>query len=283
MRERCVKPPVEKALWFIESRLGAPVSLEDVAAAAGVSRHYLLRAFGEATGRSTMGYQRARRLSEAAKTLAAGAPDILAVALSAGYASHEAFTRAFRDAFGVTPEQLRAQGRLDGLRLLEPMTMTRAFFENLPEPRFVDAPPMLLVGMLKRYNCEAVGEIPAQWARFAPHLGTIPGEVTGAAYGVCHNHDSDGNFDYLSGVEVRDFTLAPKEFARLRLEPKRYAVFSIDAHISTIRDAIHTIWSRWLPESGLQPAQAPDFERYTAKFNPANGFGGYEIWIPVQA
>jgi AraC family transcriptional regulator len=48
-----------------------------------------------------MRYVRGRRLTEAAKVLSDGAPDILTVALDAGYGSHEAFTRAFRDQFGV--------------------------------------------------------------------------------------------------------------------------------------------------------------------------------------
>jgi len=278
-----LKKPVEKALWFIESRLGAPITLEDVANASGVSRHYLLRAFGESTGYSTMGYQRARRLTEAARALAAGAPDILSVALDAGYGSHEAFTRAFRDRFGVTPEQLRAKGALSALNLLEPFTVTRQFIDNLPAPRFVDAGAMQIAGLQKRYNCEALGEIPAQWAQFAPHLGSIPGEKPGAAFGVCHNYDGEGSFDYLSGVEVTDFALAPPEFARLRLTPKRYAVFEINRHISTIRDAIHTIWSKWLPESGHEAAEAPEFERYSIRFDPRSGLGGYEIWLPIKA
>jgi AraC family transcriptional regulator len=54
-----------------------------------------------------MHYARGRRLSEAARALAAGAPNILEVALAAGYGSHEAFTRAFRRQFGVPPEALR--------------------------------------------------------------------------------------------------------------------------------------------------------------------------------
>lgn len=39
--------------------------------------------------------------------LTAGAQDILKVALDAGYGSHEAFTRAFCDLFGLTPKQVR--------------------------------------------------------------------------------------------------------------------------------------------------------------------------------
>ena len=76
----------------------------------------MAHAFGRATGWSVMRYVRGRRLSEAARTLAAGATDILAVALDAGYGSHEAFTRAFRDQFGRTPESVRAQRHLDNTR-----------------------------------------------------------------------------------------------------------------------------------------------------------------------
>ncbi|RUX42085.1 AraC family transcriptional regulator, partial [Mesorhizobium sp. M4A.F.Ca.ET.050.02.1.1] len=111
--------PTEKALWFVESHLPDAISLDDVAQSSGVSRFHVTRAFGAATGRSVMGYMRARRLSEAARKLAGGAPDILSVALEAGYGSHEAFTRAFRDQFGTTPELVRAQGSTNTLDLVE--------------------------------------------------------------------------------------------------------------------------------------------------------------------
>jgi AraC family transcriptional regulator len=93
--------PVENALWFIENHFGKEISLENIASVAGVSRFHLSHIFGMATGRSVMNYVRGRRLTEAARNLANGAPDILQVALAAGYGSHEAFTRAFRDLFGL--------------------------------------------------------------------------------------------------------------------------------------------------------------------------------------
>src|SRR5260370_25877578 len=108
---------IEKALWFIESQFASEITREDLAKAVGVSRFHITRAFGTATGRSIMRYVRGRRLTEAAKALSNGAPDILSVALDAGYGSHEAFTRAFRDEFGVTPETIRAQGHLKKINL----------------------------------------------------------------------------------------------------------------------------------------------------------------------
>src|SRR6201999_4313580 len=115
--------PAQKALWYIESHLGAPLTLDEISAVAGVSRFHLVRAFAEATGFSVMRYVRARRLSDAARELAAGAPDILTLALDADYGSHEAFTRAFRDHFGVTPEAVRSLACIDDIKLQEPIQM----------------------------------------------------------------------------------------------------------------------------------------------------------------
>ena len=89
----------DKALWIIERNSTQLLTLDGIAAACGVSRSHLAHAFGTATGVSVMQYVRARRLSAAARALAAGASDILSIALEAGYGSHEAFTRAFRDRF----------------------------------------------------------------------------------------------------------------------------------------------------------------------------------------
>src|SRR5580704_16635144 len=123
--------PVAKALWFIESHFTQELTLDDVADVGGVSRYHMSRIFGIATGCSIIRYGRGRRLTEAARILASGAPDILAVALDAGYGSHEAFTRAFRDQFGLTPEVFRARGTLDNIKLMEPIKMDETLLTNL--------------------------------------------------------------------------------------------------------------------------------------------------------
>lgn len=274
--------PVQKALWFVESHFAEPIVLEEIADASGVSRHHLVRAFGVAFGDSPMHYVRGRRLTEAARRLAAGAADILSVALDAGYDSHEAFTRAFRDQFGLTPERLRATRCLDHIQLVEPIKMNEDINPKLAPPRFEDGKALLIAGLSERYNHQTMAGVPAQWQRFAPHLGHIPGQVGQATYGIVCNNDGEGNIDYISGVEVADFDDLPAEFGRIRIPARRYAVFTHAEHVSSIRRTWNTIWSRWLPESGLKAADAPDFERYGESFNPQTGSGGFEIWLPVE-
>ena len=273
---------VEKALWHIESNFRKELPLDEIANAAGVSRYHISHAFGLATGHSIMRYVRARRLTQAAAALARGAPDILAVAIDVGYGSHEAFTRAFRDQFGLTPEALREQGNLKGLELMDAIKMDESSLTNLQPPRFEDGRTYLIAGLSERYNSETSANIPAQWQRFGPHLGHIPGQVGRVAYGVLYNSDDAGNTEYISGVEVSDFARVPTEYARLRIPEHRYAVFTHREHISTIRRVWATIFNQWLPESGYKIAGAPEFERYDEKFDPVSGMGGFEIWIPIQ-
>jgi AraC family transcriptional regulator len=275
--------PVGKALWYIESHFADDISLGEVAAVAGVSRYHVTRAFGEATGLPVMRYVRARRLSEAAKALCNGAPDILSIALDAGYGSHEAFTRAFRDQFGQAPETVRAQRHLDNIALVEPIMMDQTLLADLTPPRFESHDTFLVAGLSERYDCKTNKAIPAQWQRFVPHIGHIAGQIGAIAYGVCCNPDDDGNFDYIAGVEVSSFSGLPPEFGRVRIPPQKYAVFSHADHISTIRRTTMTIWNKWLPESGLEVADAPSFERYNEAFDGNTGLGGLEIWIPIRA
>src|SRR5262252_8177484 len=136
--------PAQKALWYIESHLAKAMTLDEISGVAGVSRFHLVRAFAAMTGFSVMRYVRARRLTEAARALAAGAPDILTLALEADYGSHEAFTRAFRDHFGVTPEAVRACARLDQLKLQEPILMDSTMTNDLAAPRFETAKAFLV-------------------------------------------------------------------------------------------------------------------------------------------
>jgi len=274
--------PAQKALWFIESHLAGNLSLDEIAGVAGISRFHMVRAFAAATGFSVMRYVRARRLSEAARALAGGAPDILKLALDADYGSHEAFTRAFRDHFGVTPEAVRAATCLDKLKLQEPIVMDSTLMDNLQKPRFETGKPLLVAGVGERYSCESSAAIPGQWQRFHQKVGDIPDRVGKVAYGVCCNSDDSGNFDYIAGVEVSDFSDLPREFARVRIPAQRYAVFTHSEHISTIRRTVNTIWNQWLPASGLKAADAPNFERYDENFDPLTGNGGLEIWVPVR-
>ena len=161
--------------------------------------------------------------------------------------------------------------------------MDSTFTDSLQAPRFETGRPFLVAGLGERYTWESGGPaIPGQWQRFHQSVENIPGRIGQVAYGVCCNADDAGNFDYIAGVEVADFSDLPREFSRVRIPEQKYAVFTHAEHISTIRRTVNTIWNHWLPISGMKAADAPSFERYDENFDPATGNGGLEIWVPVR-
>lgn len=123
--------------------------------------------------------------------------------------------------------------------------------------------------------------IPQHWQEFSSYLGNVPGQVGNDSYGICSAANAD-SFDYVTAVEIEGQPNLPNGFTTLEVAPHRYAVFIHSGHISTIAQTISAIWQKWLPASGLQPANAPCYERYTKEYNPRTGMGGAEIWIPIQ-
>jgi AraC family transcriptional regulator len=270
--------PIERTVWYVESHLNMAMSLDDIAKIAGLSRFALTRAFRAATGYTVLAYVRARRMSEAAKSLQRGTPSILDVALSVGYGSHEAFSRAFRSHFGCTPAEVRGGGRLP---LTEIIDMSKDDSQPKLAPRFTDHKAFQVAGLRRRFSMQDTAGIPGLWQSFVPHIGSIPGEVPGAAYGVCTNVDGN-SFDYLCGVEVVSASDLPEAFTALDVPANRYAIFHHGGHITDIHAIMRAIFSDWLPASGHQAAAAPLFERYGPEFDSRTGAGGFDIYVPLK-
>jgi AraC family transcriptional regulator len=272
-----------KALWVIERNLSQPLTLSELAAACSVSRYHLAHAFGEATGLSVMHYVRSRRLTQAARSLASGdAPDILNLALDAGYGSHEAFTRAFRAQFGTTPEMVRREKTVEDLPMTNAMKTVDNNGTTLAPPRFVSGVPMLLVGLSERHSFGATQGIPAQWQRFMACYGEISDKAAKIPLGVSTNMDDDGNFEYVCAVEVSRVSELPRGLTQLRVPAQHYAVFQHLDHVSTLAATYSAIWNNWLPAHDHPAADGPSLERHLETFDPQTGLGGVEIWIPVK-
>ena len=82
---------------------------EEIAGRLHVSRYHLDRIISSAAGEAPRTLRRRVLLERSAFRLATSRTTVLDVAVEAGYGSHEAFTRAFVRAYGVTPSAWRAQ------------------------------------------------------------------------------------------------------------------------------------------------------------------------------
>lgn len=274
--------PVAKAIWFIESHFGRAIALSEIAAMAGMSRHHLSRRFSQMTGQNLNRYLRARRLSEAARRLAGGAENILNVALEAGYGSHEAFTRAFREEFGLTPEALRTRRDLTGLTLQEPIRMSAIAKTDLPAPRIETLGAFTIAGLGADFEPGKTAGIPALWQKFNAYFGHIPGQVGKTAFGLCATQPGKPGFHYVAGAGVTRTDDLPAEFETLAIPAQAWAIFPHEGHINAISATVEAAFRTWLPTSGRRIGAFPDvLEVYGEDFDPETGLGRVEIWLPL--
>ncbi len=271
-----------KALWMIERNLDRDLDLGEIAKACGVSRYHLAHAFGTSVGLSVMHYVRARRLNAAAQALAGGAPDILDLALEAGYASHEAFSRAFRAEFGATPETVRRNASTKDLPMIKPLKISELGNAALEPPRFETAAPMLFVGLSQRHAFGSPQAIPAQWQKFMAAFGDISNRSQPIPVGLSMDMDDDGDFEYVCAAEVSKFSVTPRGLIEVRVPAQNYAVFLHSGHVSTMGATYAAIWNEWLPNHQRVAIDGVSLERHLESFDPRTGMGGVEIWIPLK-
>ena len=273
---------ISRAQWYIESFLTEDLTLEQIAADCKVSTFHLSRTFTVLTGAPVMRYVWKRRLTRAAEHLTNGSDSVLNVALDAGYASHEAFSRAFKAEFGLSPSAL-APAKLAALPLTQPLFMSRKPMPKTMTPPVIETmPDRLFVGPTKIYDMQSRTAIPAQWAAYNEADQVPEHVIPDAWYGLCYDFTDDGSFSYLCGVEVTKRGSVPPGQTLVTLPAGQYARFKSNQHISQMGDIWSEIYAEWLGADGLTARPGPSVEFYPPEFDGRTGEGGFEIWIAVE-
>lgn len=109
---------IEVVQHYIRHHMDQPLDRETLASVAGFSVSHFHRVFAAASGESVAGYTRRLRLKRAGFKLRAGATDIMQVALAAGYDTHAAFSKAFKQQYGLSPSAFRELGCSEATALL---------------------------------------------------------------------------------------------------------------------------------------------------------------------
>ena len=109
---------IEDVMRYIREHIGEPLDRQRLAQVAGFSVPHFHRVFSAHVGESAISYIRRIRLERAGRKLRMGAVDITEVALAAGYDSHAAFSKAFRQHFGLSPSEFRQLGCMAATQLM---------------------------------------------------------------------------------------------------------------------------------------------------------------------
>ena len=285
-----MSPPPDflaEVLAYIEAHRDEPMTLAELASVAGFSPYHFSRLFTARFGESVMDYVRTVRLQAASSRLVGdNPPSLIDLAFDCGFESQEAFTRAFRRAYGVPPGQYQRQSprRLLVTERLMPST-AKAAVEKLPD--LVKRAAFTVAGPGALFNNENKNGIPALWPRLIRVL-PLAGQVDARTYGVEKMVDkADGVFKYIAGVEVKGDAPLPDGFERIDIATHSYAVFRLTLDGSPLHPqmqaAMPVIWGELLPKSGLKTVPSPDFELYPADFEPIRKGSYVDMYIAIEA
>ena len=104
---RQIQDIIDRIDACIKARSGEEITLRELAAYLGYSEYHVSHKFSEIAGMPFRDYLRYRLLAFALKEVRDTQRSMLDIALDYGFSSNEAFTRAFREAYGVSPADYR--------------------------------------------------------------------------------------------------------------------------------------------------------------------------------
>ena len=116
-----------RAKDLADAHYAEPLGVEDMAAAAGLSRAHFSREFRRAFGESPHAYLLTRRLERAAALLRNTDRSIADVCLSVGLQSLGSFTTSFTRTFGMSPTAYRDEFPPAAQSALVPTCVLRAY------------------------------------------------------------------------------------------------------------------------------------------------------------
>jgi len=250
-----------RAQKLLEERLDEPVTPTDLAAAAHFSIHHFHRIFRARLGETVMQHVRRLRLERAARRMRTSEDRLLEIALDAGYESHEAFTRAFADRFGLAPSEYRAQPstRLREWELRRDDRLTaKVTVQTLPARR-----------VAYRRHRGGYATIHDFWARmmsWAAERGLAGSSAGAPFYGMCPDDPevtAEEHLRFDACVLVTDPGFAGDESVSMGEIPA--GTYAVGLHIGPfdrLADTYLDVIGRWFPTSGYEPANEAVVEHY---------------------
>lgn len=292
-------------LEHIDRHLDAPLDLPTLAAVAHFSPFHFHRLFQAWMGETLGEYLRRRRLELSAMRLVAQPRlPVLQAALSVGFGSSEAYARAFKARFGLSPSAWRAReialrrakrnlGQVG--RNPDQAAVAAAGEHGVPFPssedsamhvRLIDRPPVR-IAYLRHLGPYGPG-IERFWQQQVGPWMQRHGLLGAPRYGISHD-DPDVTAPercrYDAAVEVLA-GFVPDGGALVTVLPGgRYAALHFHGTSAEIGAAWAALLRDWLPESGLQLDGRPCFEHdpRNAGFDAGSGAFDCEICLPVSA
>lgn len=274
------------AIEHIEAKLTEEISGTDLASITLTSEYHFRRMFATLAGIPLSEYIRNRRLTAATAEILAGA-SVLDTAISYGYGSADAFTRAFKTFHGMTPTQARQPGSVLHSQSQLKIHLRIEGSTNVPY-RIVEKAAFQLVGYTTEVPIIQLGEnstiqefeksLPPDDVAALIALSDV--EPFGTLSATEYLNNDETQVIYWHAVAT---TLTPPEDTEVRHIPAgQWVVFTAEGKIP---EAFQQLWAtaaaEWFPANPYEWAPGPQL--LTAELNDADDYGRADLWIPITS
>jgi len=283
---------IQRGIDYIEANLDFDITPAQVAEQAGISQWHFQRIFSALTNETLKIYIRSRRLAISLDKLLVTDIKIIDIALSAGYESQESFTRAFKKAFNLTPNEYRKLG--DKSLFLKKVQFDAEYLKHINVnislvPDIYIQKEMQLVGLKTCfYSVDSeknnIGEkLPPLWQAFLQRMGEIENIIPGNCYGVVQQTNAKSEqLQYYAAIEVSEVGILPEKMDCIKIPSATYAKFTHQGNAKKINNTVNYIYSSWLIQSGKRHSYAADLEIYGAEYHPESDQSVMHYAIPVK-
>jgi AraC family transcriptional regulator len=259
---------IEKVLAYLTDHLEQDLDLHRLAEEAFLSPFHFHRVYVAMVGETVVETIRRRRLHAAALKLVASNLSIAKIALASGYGSSQAFTRAFREAYGVTPVKYRLHSEWS-LAILQSLKLNRQEHPMyaLKDVAISHLPAVPVLALRHVGDYQTIGSCFEKLMIWAAGRGLMDQAVR--SYAVYYDdpiskpkHElvSDACLALPSSVDIA--AVAQGDVKVLTLAASRSASFVFEGPYSELDKPYRWLYDTWLPQSGEEVGLNPPYEEY---------------------
>jgi AraC family transcriptional regulator len=275
---------LERVFTWLVDHLDETLDLVRLADVACMSPYHFHRIYHFMQGETAAETVRRLRLHRAAVELITGQLPVSRIARRAGYGSQEAFTRAFKTAYGVPPARYRA-----AFVPMPARKRTEHAMETMETGIRYQAttrvlPTITVAALAHRGDYQEIAGTFVRLASMAGALGVFgPGT---RSFGIYYDDPSATPVEALRSeacVTVPDDWAPGGDLERREIRGGRYAVALHVGPYAELGRAYEWLYGTWLAQSGEEAADAPCVEEYLndARTVPPAELRT-EIWLPLR-
>jgi len=272
---------LERVFSWLADHLDDTLDLTRLAEVACLSPYHFHRVYRSMQGETAADTVRRLRLHRAAVELITGELPIPRVARRAGYGSQEAFTRAFKAAYGVPPARYRTSfvPPQTAFRQEDAMNATTTYDATIKT-----TPALRVAALAHRGEYQSIGSTFERLMAMAAGQGLLGADAR--TFGIYYDDPSATPVSALRSdacVVIADGRTPTGELRLKEIRGGRYAMVRHVGPYAELDRPYRWLYGTWLARSGEEPADAPTVEAYLndARVVPPTKLET-EIWLPLR-